>query len=254
MQRTSNRRHIRLVIMIGLLLMSLVMLGQQPALAGANGNPGVLPPNSHPHGMSYGEWGAQWWKWIVGIPPEQNPLLDATGAFGAVDQTGQVWFLAGNTGGTTERTLNVPTGKALFFPILNQFWGCPSPEERAYLENAAVTFLGMTPAAAAALSDVALMRLVIGAQVESVTSLSVTIDGMAVADLAGYRAQSPVFTFTDLDFYGATGECGPAVADGYWLMLAPLPVGQHTIHFSGEMVNGPLGDFALDITYHLNVR
>jgi len=33
-----------------------------------------------------------------------------------------VWFLAGNiSGGTTVRTISVPAGKALFFPIVNVF-------------------------------------------------------------------------------------------------------------------------------------
>src|SRR5258706_15091686 len=149
----------RLVIVGGMLLVSLALLSLQPALAGVNDNPGILPPQSKPYGMTYGAWGAQWWKWVIGIPPEENPVLDETGEFGDVDQAGPVWFLAGNFGGTTERTLDVPGGKALFFPILTQFWGCPSPQERADLEAAAIA-LGMDPDDVAALTDVALMRLV----------------------------------------------------------------------------------------------
>jgi hypothetical protein len=165
-----------------------------------------------------------------------------------------VWFLAGNSGGTTERTLVVPTSKALFFPILTQFWGCPSPEERAFLEEVARAYLGMDPAAVAALTDIDLMRLVIGAQMDSVISLSATIDGVAVQDLKQYRAKSPVFTFEDLDSFGVEGECSPAVADGYWLMVAPLPVGEHTIHFSCVIADAPLDPLELDVTYHLTVR
>src|SRR5436853_3928133 len=28
-----------------------------------NPNPGVLPPNSAPHGKTYAEWSAAWFKW-----------------------------------------------------------------------------------------------------------------------------------------------------------------------------------------------
>ena len=32
------------------------------AQPGINSNPGVLPPNSSPHGNTYTEWNAPWWK------------------------------------------------------------------------------------------------------------------------------------------------------------------------------------------------
>jgi hypothetical protein len=44
----------------------------------------------------------------------------------------------------------------------------------------------------------------------------------------------------------------PAVSDGIWLMLRPLPPGPHTIRFGGSFpVIG--GVFQLDITYHVTV-
>jgi hypothetical protein len=66
---------------------------------GGNSNPGVLPPGSHPYGASYDEWSERWWKWVLSIPAASNPLLDPTGQFATVGQSGPVWFLAGNIGG-----------------------------------------------------------------------------------------------------------------------------------------------------------
>ena len=54
--------------------------------------------------------------------PSINPLLDQTGQNAALGQSGEVWFLAGTTGGSAERTVTVPPGKALFFPIVNNLW------------------------------------------------------------------------------------------------------------------------------------
>ena len=46
-----------------------------------------------------------------------------------------------------------------------------------------------------------------------------------------------------------SGWIGPAAADGVYLMLRPLPVGEHTIHIGG----GNPGVFVLDITYNITV-
>jgi hypothetical protein len=36
-------------------------------------------------------------------------------------------------------------------------------------------------------------------------------------------------------------------------MLAPLPVGDHTIHFTTTIDDPPLGALAQDVTYHITV-
>jgi hypothetical protein len=40
------------------------------------GNPGVIPPQSKAHGMTYGEWSAKWWQWAYSLPVDQNPFFD----------------------------------------------------------------------------------------------------------------------------------------------------------------------------------
>jgi hypothetical protein len=47
------------------------------------------------------------------------------------------------------------------------------------------------------------------------------------------------------------------ISDGYWVMLKPLPVGDHTIHIAGSVVNyaeGTLSNFANEVTYHIKVQ
>jgi hypothetical protein len=39
--------------------------------------------------------------------------------------------------------------------------------------------------------------------------------------------------------------------DGYYLMLAPLSPGSHTVHFGGE---APALNFTIDVTYHITVN
>lgn len=45
------------------------------------------------------------------------------------------------------------------------------------------------------------------------------------------------------------GTYGPSVDDGMYVMLTPLPPGQHNIHFTAKLGDG----FELDVTYYLTV-
>jgi hypothetical protein len=49
------------------------------------------------------------------------------------------------------------------------------------------------------------------------------------------------------------GVYSPSVADGYYLLLAPLPRGPHTIKFGGTALFGNV-PFSQDITYNLFVK
>src|SRR5205823_8952020 len=94
---------------------------------GAPGNPAIAPPNSHPFGLSYGEWSARWWQWAFSLPVDHHPLYDTADC--SAGQSGKVWFLgasfaptvtgSGQVVAIATRHCTVPTGTALFFPILN---------------------------------------------------------------------------------------------------------------------------------------
>jgi hypothetical protein len=47
------------------------------------------------------------------------------------------------------------------------------------------------------------------------------------------------------------GTYFPAIDSGYYVLLGPLPVGQHTIHFAGTMTYFPL---SLDVTDYITVQ
>lgn len=237
------------------IILGLMVLAPMVAHADENPNPSVLPPDSKPYGLTYGEWSAKWWQWAYSIPLSENPLVDETGANAANGQSGPVWFLAGKfcitpcgspEVATANRVVNVPAGKALFFPILNTEW-----------DN-----LGVEPP----LSEKEL-RDIIEAQMDSGENMVAEVDGVPIKDLESalttpYRVISPVFTYRipSDNIYKLFGINLPAqdvpgaVGDGVYLMLAPLPVGQHKIHFKGDFpITAPYGAFALDITYTINV-
>jgi hypothetical protein len=213
-----------------------------PALVAAasaqNPNPGVLPPQSKPFGASYGEWGSRWWQWVGRASAARNPVTDTDGRYCGEAQSGRVWFRAGTFGGRAERSCTVRPGTPLFIPIINAFQiNDPPPALQATFEQNLVTARGFIDAPPGP---------------GSTLTASAEIDGRALRQLNRYYAESPsAFTLTlrEGNALGApAGVYTMGAAVGIYLILAPLPPGQHTIHFMGAG-----GGASVSVTYHLTV-
>ena len=91
-----------------------------------------------------------------------------------------------------------------------------------------------------------------------ITDLSFTVDGSAVKNIQDFRVTSPQFSFTAPSpwIFGDTGGTGKATGVGYFVMLAPLSAGQHTIHYTGafKFSDAPEDYIAVDMTYHVTVK
>lgn len=221
------------------------------ALAG-NPNPTVSPPNSNPHGQSYGEWGAAWWQWALWATAAENPVTDTTGQFAGLNQSGQMFFLAGTFGGNAERTVTVPPGKAFCIPLSN--WVLTYPED------APAELVGKPDEAAA------WMHQFLGDYFDAANAdeLLLEVDGVALKSPLTYRAKSQAFslympadcasvtdwgTFQGRDAHYAAGWHYPNVSDGYYAILTPLPAGKHLIHLRVGSADAPY----LDVIYHLTI-
>jgi len=243
------RRYLPLAI-AALVLVGLMISTVSFTSADRNPNPGISPIHSTPGDQSYGAWGGAWWKWAAEAPASTHPVLDDNGAFCGVNQSGSVWFLAGTFGGTVERDCTIPTGKALFFPILNSAWiTVPWDCDPA------------NPDAQGCDLDLDEMLAFVNPTFDGFSGeMSVTIDDRTIEELESYRAMSTEpFTIdwpTDSVFgvditdtsNGWENPNSHNVADGFWLMVRPLKKGDHVIEISGTN-----GDFELDVTYNLTV-
>lgn len=236
MKYGTQYRHIAvvgLVIALGLVMLGTIVCAQTPG--SSSRDPRVFPPSSTPFGKFYGEWGAEWWQWIGSIPASENPIFDETGEKCVVGQRGPVWFLAGvlNRLGTATRTCSIPEGTALFFPIAN-------------ISLAA----GPPPAPPMSLRE---MRDFTKSILNAVTDLLIELDGVPIRDLDLFRFTSPVFVCTlppNNTFQAPPGAYFPAVDEGFYVMLTPLPVGEHRLRIHEE---NPSINLVLDATYHLTV-
>ncbi len=213
--------------------------------------PKVIDSDSVVFGRTYSEWSAAWEQWSYSIPVDQHPLFDNGDC--SVGQSGPVWFLGGKfcaNGATCSftgivRSCSVPFGKALYFPVING--------EDSALEESLVEHPGDET-----YQQIATLRAFEESAIGS-ANVYCWIDGAPIPNLqTKFRVQSTAFGFTLpannllASVYGnssfVAGTYFPAVDDGWYVMVGPLPPGPHSIHFQAMA-----GGFQLEVTYHLNV-
>jgi hypothetical protein len=245
-------------------LFTKIMRGLKPALAGlmllgiavsSSAAPEILPPSSLPYGYSYEEWSAKYWQWTLGQSVNNLEPLGDPGV--CTGQGSRVRFLGpskigGDAIHIVTNHVTIPSGTPLFFPVF-ALWedngNCPL--------SAFTTF---TAAQLAAFDQETW---------SAVTETTCIIDGIAVAGMddptnSVFNVVSPPFSYTTAENDNIlAGELGatclpgdftiyPAVAEGLYVMLAPLSPGKHTIH--AVAVVGPasapyaVADKTIDIT------
>jgi hypothetical protein len=189
-------------------------------------------PDENPFGKTWEEWTAEWWKWSLSLPKPQNPITDTTGENASYNQPDHVWFLAGTFGGMAERSCEIPTGRAIFFPIScneTSYAECPNFKTESEL------------------------RAFAKADIDQVKTIMASVDGQKLPDSDLRRLESPAFEITlpEANAIGVPPGKTKSKSDGYWVFLRPLPVGRHEIHFFSSC---RIGTQWIEARYHLTVR
>ena len=212
--------------LVGALLLTANLFLPPPAAAA----PIIIPPVT---GAGYAELSALWWQYALSFPVATSPFFDTTGANCGAGQSRpqRVFFLVGslNSDPVQRDQCVAPAGKALFFPMINRV---------------DVNVDHQTPRE---------LRQEIKPILDAAHDLFATIDEVQVANPRAFRSQSAVFRLNlpDDNLFGLpAGTYRPAVADGYYVLVAPLAPGRHTITFGGVDGTG----LSQHITYHLTVQ
>ncbi|MGW1717652.1 hypothetical protein [Streptomyces sp. NPDC002156] len=93
-----------------------------------------------------GQLAARWWKWALSAPDSRSPVKDTTGEHAGWKQPADLWFLAGTYGGRVTRRCEVPSGRPLFFPVINiQHTRLYSKEPQTLPVEEASAFLNGSP-------------------------------------------------------------------------------------------------------------
>jgi hypothetical protein len=210
-----------IVAVVAVLLLGTVYI----ASARGNKNPGVLPPNSRVQGLTYGEWSAKWWQYVLSIPEGENPLVGGTGTNCAYQRIGNVEVVAVDPLSESTITCEVPTGMTLFLDILSA--ECSNVEEDPFYGG-----------------NEEEMRAC--AEAFTITDLQASIDGSEIKNLDQYIHTSPLFDFTlpEENILYTDVLSGQSVSYGAHLMLAPFSPGKHTVHLHASI---PELDFTVDM-------
>ncbi len=227
------------------------------AAGGGNPNPGaVFPPSA---GTVYSYYGDLYWQWIISIPAATNPTDDPTGDWAYLGQPGgpvfllaNTWVLPGETN-TAERWVTVGRGQAFLLSLASFSIG---PAEVCMEDGACAWGLSGD-------NLVSWMRecgdTCIGQFAES--DLYASVDGEPLQSLLQYRVQSsqpfacsyPEGSLLS-DLVGDEAGLIPVnVSDGYYLLLAPLAKGEHTVSYGASWPQFGEGTVA-GVIYHITVE
>ena len=150
------------------------------------------------------------------------PGIHATaGQPAGIGPANKYFFLAGTFGGEVMRTVTVPPGKALFFPIFN-FEADDAVDPVTHFK-------------------VPELKANAKVQVDAAIDLTATFAAHPWRSSARRRqcSTTPCPTRTASRSFGATGpqftgRIKPAVADGYWAILPPPTPGLHVLNFTAH--------------------
>lgn len=173
----------------------------------------LLAPDQQVAGLSQEDWSRAWWQWAGSFSREESPVADRTGELCGGRQKGPVWFLAGTYGTQrTIRTCKVPAGKHLFFPLIN-YVVMPSGDGSTTCASAMAEAKQITDSLGAAFLE---------------------IDGLVHKNLASHR-QATKKCFDMGALTAGRFRVFPSAANGYYVMLGPLPKGTHILNFGGVL-------------------
>jgi len=226
--------------------------------ARAFSDPYTFDVNSSPYGIPFKDWTAKWSSWYFSIPKEKQwNNRDSTGYVPEdcsylQDQTNPVFympFVGAELGSKATMTCNVPQNKAILVPIDGATSDYSDPTVKTKTPNE-------------------LIRLLTQSNIYPV-SFDLTLDGhpLSITNEEKYKVTSNLFDLV-LPANNIWGERpGPdkAITQNWWVMLKPLPPGDHILHyFTGYRDSksdptippgqGNQSPYAQEVTYHIVVK
>ena len=175
------------------------------------------------------------------VPADHHPRDDPTRSCN-VNQNGSVWFLPDSLSvesPSNPRVCDIPVGKAIFIPVIT---GQTSTIEYPDYKDAQLIQV------AGACDNYSKNR---HAEIDDVN-----VNGLN--DPMTFRTNSShMFTIKYLDdnIYNVKGGTGRAWADGWFLFVKPLPVGEHKIHVAGAIdAPDPNCNSNGDVTWNIRVK
>jgi hypothetical protein len=211
----------RLTAVLTAAILAIALAG--PASA-ANGGHGFMPPNARAHGHSLTQLAAAWDLWAFGTAADDNPLLAKRCEPSPLDS--RVWFLPVSLGGDYAVDCAIPNGA--FLVLTPGGYECSAAEGN-----------GSTQTELQACAD---------AGFALITEVELALDGAPVKHLERYVVTSPIVSLPGSNLL--SDDPTPSLIKGYFLVLAPLSHGQHTLRAFDAFASIGL---TAGITYNITV-
>jgi hypothetical protein len=161
------------------------------------------------------DWSRAYWQWLMSFERGTTPLTDRTGELCAARQRGPVWFLAGShSTRRVVRSCRIPRDKYVFVPLVSSL---VQP-----LPGSDLTCGQATQSAAEATNDPEFLVL--------------DVDGVTVENLQSHRLATTNCFDTGV-YTESRAPVYPSAANGYYVILKPLPPGRHVVNFGGVAPN-----------------
>lgn len=182
---------------------------------------------------------SQWWQWLINIPTEKAPLYDKDGTLtmNANNDTDVFFLTDGLSTTTANRSITIPYGKPVFFPVVYGGYAYFPSETQRTIHQAQGFDVNAD--------------LKSRAQIDKAKNLNVILDGKALeykritSEFRAYYPKETAHEYAIEDRYGDAAT----VVDGYWVYLPTLEKGHHLIYIRGDLPN-----FRTDVTYEVVVK
>lgn len=216
-----------------------LLIGIYPQALNASLNDLIYPPSASPYGLPHKDWGKAHWDWWLSIPREIAPYPNP-GSFGYSCFIG----------------LGYPV-IMLADPIIDAeapgvSYTCTIPSDRGILIAGIQELCNFDETYR---TDEDLQKCV--HERNDWAKERILIDGKEVPNVEQYRSTTGYFnvTYPEDNMYTLPPTTSRALLDGTWMMLKPLPVGNHTIevHVSQIIPGRESENLFLDLTYNLRV-
>jgi hypothetical protein len=218
---------------------------QQPVQS----SPILFPHDSKPFNVTMGKWLERYWIWLASIPEDVHPRGDTTGENCGTNQAGPIWYLDPPVEqpqpNSTTFYCEIPENKAILVPI---YVGECDP---TVLDNPTDSQI----------SECAKMG-------NDRANIKFDLDGKRFVEIKGtsqseeqyslYRTASDFFniSFVENNIFEADSGTYRAQADGYFVILQPLPLGDHEMSiYSNRLVSEPgkKPTPPIDVSYNIKI-
>jgi hypothetical protein len=233
----------------------LIIFSYFTPLIGAQSNDISTDPK--PYGKPLEEWAKEYWQWNVGVPPGDIPKDVNTNLDKCIigsDRQNTMILLSGVYHMTYSTKCNISSTKPILVPLLAGECNPTVPEPRSKTGK----IEDLWACAKDADEEFKAWEVRLDNRVLYKKSGNEEVNGHLIDNILVRNSSLFNITMPQVNRYEADAGVYPAVVDGYYLILKPLPPGEHTLTYKftqeQKLPGADLSSINGDATYLFTVN